>query len=304
MVENSSGNKETVTQKPSDHVILPVEGASQIVICPYLALFDDPDTKLMFPSPAGYCHHVTPEQAIDLGHQQSFCLNVQHMICAAFVTEDLQVLPAGIERPFVRDNGRFVKIGIILVGLIAAIFFGMMFFDGNNEPPSSVDSAEGNSNGSSIAALMLTTTIPAETSTVTPTLVAIPPSSTPSPSPTLMPTASATPPPSPSPSPTVESTDLPTLTPSPTPKPLPIAEVIPARLNIRGGPSTNYPVLVVVESGTLFDIIGQLSDGSWYQLCCVGDGDTDGWVLAESVNATGLVDEIPFSTNIPPLPVD
>ncbi len=299
MVENSSENKETVTQKSSDHVLFPVAGTSQIVICPYLALFDDPDTKLMFPSPSGYCHHVTPEQAIDLGHQQSFCLNAQHMICSAFVTEDLQELPAGLERPFDGNNGRLIKIVTVLAGLIAVLFFGMLFFGGNNEPPAPVDSVDSNSSGNSAAALLLTTTVPTETSiatvTVTPLPTDIPPSSTPSP--TVTPTSS----PIPSPSPTIEPTAPPTLIPSPTPESLPVAETIPARLNVRGGPSTNYPVLTVVDAGTLFDVVGKLSDGTWYQLCCIGDDNALGWVLAESVNITGIIDEIPVATNIPPL---
>ena len=280
-------------------------GSAQIVICPYLALFDDPDTKLLFPSPAGYCHHVTPEQAINLEHQQSFCLNAQHMICAAFVDEDLQVLPAGIERErHTRNNGRFAKIGIILTGLIATLFFGMLFFGESNEPPSLADTVNGNHDGNSMAAIILTTTVPTKTSTAvvtaTPMPTDIPPSSTPSPSstPTMLPTAFSTP----LSSPTVALTAAPTLVSSPTIEPLPVAVVIASRLNIRGGPSTNYQILTTVDAGALFDVVGQLSDGTWYQLCCVGDDNNAfGWVLAESVNVLDLADEIPVAVDIPPL---
>jgi len=292
-----------VTAFSKNDAVVEMVGSGQVVICPYLALFDDPDTKLLFPSPAGHCHHVTPEQAINLEHQQSFCLNAQHMICAAFVGEDLLVLPAGIERHIAKDNGRFIKMGIILAGLIAALFFGMSFLGKNNEPPSPADTVDGNRDGNNVAAVILTSTVPTETSTavVTPTSMPtdIPPSPTPSPSstPTLLPTTFSTS----LPSPTVTSTAAPTLIPSPTVEPLPLAEVIPNRLNIRGGPSTNYEILTTVDAGTLFDVVGQLSDGTWYQLCCVGDDNTLGWVLAESVNVFDFANDISVIVDIPPL---
>ena len=52
-------------------------------------------------------------------------------------------------------------------------------------------------------------------------------------------------------------------------------------LNVRAGPSTSYEILGLVPAGTLVEIVGQNSDGSWWQIVFVGGPDQRGWVSAE-----------------------
>lgn len=255
--------------------------------CPYLAMFDDLETKILFPSPAGYCHRVNPEDRVTLDHQQSFCLRAEHLNCPVFKQENLQALPPGIKRASTQNNGSSLNKAITAILLIALLAFGGWVVSGRNL---AADNAE--ENNPAIAAVVATATetkiVP--TDAVMPTKTAVS---------TALPTKTAvfTPTPeatavnnTPTPVPTATKTPQPTAT----PQPFAVAEIIPGLLNIRNAPDIEADVLLIAETGAFFDITGQSADGVWYQICCVAD--EKGWLWAESVNVSNQVGTIPIIT--------
>ena len=81
--------------------------------------------------------------------------------------------------------------------------------------------------------------------------------------------------------------------------PNPQALVLADRLNIRTGPSTDYPIATLVEAGEIFDVIGRLRDGSWWQICCINGNPA--WLIAEAVDIWGIQNLVPI-VEVPPLP--
>jgi len=73
------------------------------------------------------------------------------------------------------------------------------------------------------------------------------------------------------------------------------ARVEVSGLNFRTGPDTNYPILRVLEAGTLVDIIGRLGDNSWWQ---VRSGLDIGWLSATYTSESGDCSLIPVA--VPP----
>ncbi len=73
------------------------------------------------------------------------------------------------------------------------------------------------------------------------------------------------------------------------------ARVEVSGLNFRTGPATNYPILRVLEAGTLVDIIGRLGDNSWWQ---VRSGLEVGWLSATYTSESGDCSLIPIA--VPP----
>jgi uncharacterized protein YraI len=92
---------------------------------------------------------------------------------------------------------------------------------------------------------------------------------------------------------TVEAAELaaaPTATPVASPA-TPTALVQPARMNVRGGPGTNYEVVSSVAGGTGLEITGKTGDSQWYRVTLPGGGD--GWLFAQLAPAAGPVESIP-----------
>ena len=54
----------------------------------------------------------------------------------------------------------------------------------------------------------------------------------------------------------------------------------------------------MVAAGAIFDVVGRLNDGTWWQVCCVEDDLA--WVIAEGVTMWGLVDLVPVVAAPPP----
>ncbi|MBP7963996.1 MAG: DUF3048 domain-containing protein [Caldilineaceae bacterium] len=95
--------------------------------------------------------------------------------------------------------------------------------------------------------------------------------------PALKPTATPT---VPSPTPEAAPTPTPVLA-----QPLePVGVVNGGVVNVREGPSTAYAILGQVREGDEVKILGRDEDGTWWQICCVGEGQT-GWMAAEFVDA-------------------
>lgn len=117
--------------------------------------------------------------------------------------------------------------------------------------------------------------------------------------------------PTPSPEPTTTNTPVPTATPpptataTPTPEPDPVVRVNEndTKINVRSGPSTDYPVVVQFEPGQSAVVTGRNGDDSWWQVS-LADGsnsETAGWVFAELVTLEGNAGEIAL-VEAPPLP--
>ncbi|MFQ5435634.1 MAG: hypothetical protein ACE5FD_12220 [Anaerolineae bacterium] len=90
---NGAANKEDVNQITPEQV---TKVASIRTRCPHFALGNDPDTTILFPSPAGYCYHADPPTAVKLEHQQVYCLNQQHAQCPVFLQEEPAPLPQAL----------------------------------------------------------------------------------------------------------------------------------------------------------------------------------------------------------------
>lgn len=59
----------------------------------------------------------------------------------------------------------------------------------------------------------------------------------------------------------------------------PVAVTTPARMNVRGGPGTEYPIATGVNAGTPARIVGLGPDRQWYQVELTGQSDKL-WVFA------------------------
>ncbi len=52
--------------------------------CPYLGTLDDVDTSLAYPAPANHCFRMNSPSAVELTHQEAYCLTDQHPGCHVF----------------------------------------------------------------------------------------------------------------------------------------------------------------------------------------------------------------------------
>jgi uncharacterized protein YgiM (DUF1202 family) len=71
-----------------------------------------------------------------------------------------------------------------------------------------------------------------------------------------------------------------------------VAQVTPARINVRSGPGTNYRVVSSANAGAQLPLVGQSQDGSWYQVQVSGLAQP-GWVLGSLTTVTGTLDGVP-----------
>lgn len=115
------------------------------------------------------------------------------------------------------------------------------------------------------------------TDTPAPTSTPVPP--TPSSTATLVPNPTATRTPTP---------EVPTPTDTPS---APVGTVNVDVLNLRGGPGTTFGIRAKLTSGETLNLLGRNDIGTWLAVSTL-DGAT-GWVAAEYVAATMMVDELP-----------
>lgn len=134
------------------------------------------------------------------------------------------------------------------------------------------------------AVMIVVTATPGPTATATQTPL---PTATASPtaSPTLTPTMT----------PTMPATASPTATAAPTLGPSPVARIIEAQVNLRGGPGLNYGVVEVVEKGRTFSVVGRNATGGWWQVCCTQNGASS-WVASALVQLEGTLLDVPVTT--------
>lgn len=65
-----------------------VAAAASAHACPYLGLYDDPETRSMFAVADHRCHAASNSEMIDLSHQESYCLSGSFRACARFRESD------------------------------------------------------------------------------------------------------------------------------------------------------------------------------------------------------------------------
>jgi hypothetical protein len=88
---------------------------------------------------------------------------------------------------------------------------------------------------------------------------------------------------------------------TPAPKPdLPIVTIKGARVNIRSGPGTNYPVIQTLDKNDTAPATGFNSGQTWVQIKL--PGNISGWVSVDLVDINNP-DKISIITNISPAPI-
>lgn len=112
------------------------------------------------------------------------------------------------------------------------------------------------------------------------------------------------------PEPTATGTPVPTMTPIPhTPTPTDAPEIIEVntssgtKVNVRGGPGTNYPIIGQLAPGDEAAVTGFNSDQTWWQINFTGAESTGtGWVYSDIVEFSGDISDLP-QAETPPTPV-
>ncbi len=95
-----------------------------------------------------------------------------------------------------------------------------------------------------------------------------------------------------------EAADEETAEETPRPEPdVPTAYTQPDRMNVRGGPGTNYAVITNVPAGSALEILASNAGGDWYQVR-LPDQEEPGWVYAPLTDSAGPMD------SVQPLPED
>ena len=128
-----------------------------------------------------------------------------------------------------------------------------------------------------------------------PTATQAPPTDTPVP-----PTVTSVPP-SATPKPPTETPEPPTPTSEPpTPTPSQPVAMPKQTINLRNGPGTAYAVIGSAKAGQTLEIVGKSADGTWWQVCCIGDKQA--WLSAGLVTVQGETAGMPVPSNIPTPP--
>ncbi|MBW7884784.1 MAG: SH3 domain-containing protein [Caldilineaceae bacterium] len=83
----------------------------------------------------------------------------------------------------------------------------------------------------------------------------------------------------------------------------PNASTVPARMNVRSGPGTVYPVVDTVPAQTSFEIIGLNPGGDWYQVR-MPDSEEPGWLYVSLTVVSGSLDGVARleAADLPPAP--
>jgi hypothetical protein len=268
--------------------------------CPHFGSADDPATRFLFASLSGTCYRAQPADQVSLTHQQAFCLAAQHHTCPVFQRVEVGPLPAELRTESANQGSwrraRTWGWAVLVVGVLvtAVLLLASRFPDFALATPVPLAAMGGAPTATAVTAM--STDSPAVLPLLLETETAVP---TPSPFPTATLPPTATPSPSATPKPTLPATFTPAATASATlpPTAVPLAVVNVPTLNVRQGPSTDYPIIgEIIQSGQ-YEVIGQSSDGGWWQLCCiVGE---PGWVIGEAVTVEGDTVNVPI-VRVPP----
>lgn len=197
--------------------------------CPFLGMLDDPATSFSFPTPGNLCFRERSPDAIELQHQESFCLSHRHTACPLFQeatngshasSEAESKVRAPLSIAILRKAftakvpGSDARLGVVLGAAVFALLLITLLYVG----PAGLNAFGGGNN--SVVHKPI-----AEAPTAEQPLVVIDDAPTASPTPTI-------PPPTVLP-PTATATQepQPTVTSSPTPRPSPTASLTPTPLS-------------------------------------------------------------------------
>ena len=83
-----------------------------------------------------------------------------------------------------------------------------------------------------------------------------------------------------------------------------VATTTPARMNVRGGPGTNFTVVASAPAGSRFEIIGLNPARDWYQVR-LPDRTEPAWIFANLATVSGSVESVPqlAEADLPAAPV-
>jgi len=116
--------------------------------------------------------------------------------------------------------------------------------------------------------------------------------------PTVAPTPTQEPTPIPEETEEPAAGEQPTSTPAPTDTPSGPRGVTTMGVNVRGGPSTFYPIIGSLLANYEADLTGRNADSTWFRLPY---GLSEGWVFGQLMTITGDVTTLPV-INVPPPP--
>jgi LysM repeat protein len=97
-------------------------------ICPYLGQRSDPETAISYPSGMNYCTHAKPIVAINLSHQEYFCLTKGYLDCEEYNSDPDAPRPPRLLNSSHRHarkekrNGKWLW-AVLLLGLGIVIFW-------------------------------------------------------------------------------------------------------------------------------------------------------------------------------------
>ena len=110
---------------------------TQLTICPFLGLANDPTSHMAFISPENVCYRCKPASQIKEGHQNDYCLDPKYKSCPVHVSGAEKPMPAGLVydgsmEPLLYEpaDRRMLWAGFLLAGAFAAAAF--FYFLGNN----------------------------------------------------------------------------------------------------------------------------------------------------------------------------
>ena len=81
-----------------------------------------------------------------------------------------------------------------------------------------------------------------------------------------------------------EATATPVPTATPTPSGLGIGYVQADVLNLRSGPIASFTVLGQLRKDHAVELLERNEDGTWWRVCCLADGATEGWISGAYLN--------------------
>lgn len=61
--------------------------------CPFLGVYEDPQTHVAVADMRNYCHLMKPPQSIAISYQNAYCLNQNHQACEVFIRSSTQKKP-------------------------------------------------------------------------------------------------------------------------------------------------------------------------------------------------------------------
>ena len=64
--------------------------------CPYIGVWEDPQTSTSYPSQMNLCHRSLPLTPPNLKHQKNFCLSQLYVSCAIFLQKSKTPMPKSI----------------------------------------------------------------------------------------------------------------------------------------------------------------------------------------------------------------